>query len=137
MEVRAKLPGLEERGGLWPAAWMMGNLGRATYTASTSRIWPWSYEPCLEEQREGQKLTGCDKVRHYGMEVGKGRGAVEIDLFEVMVKNEDPGPFSPDFPQLTSSLQITPGRKGQRPFQGAPPTDRADGPPDPVASAAD
>ncbi len=32
--------------GLWPAAWTMGNLGRAGYGASLEGTWPYSYEQC-------------------------------------------------------------------------------------------
>ena len=31
IEASIKLPGKSDTGGLWPAFWLMGNLGRATY----------------------------------------------------------------------------------------------------------
>jgi len=37
--------------------------------------------------------------------------------------DEDTSPFLPSYPQLSTSLQISPGRGGQRPNQGAPPTE--------------
>ncbi|KAL7547783.1 hypothetical protein ACHAWF_012590 [Thalassiosira exigua] len=43
LEVDAILPGSPDIGGLWPAVWMLGNLGRATYESSTNMLWPWSY----------------------------------------------------------------------------------------------
>ena len=46
LEIRAKLPGRYDVGGLWPGMWMMGNLARATYVASSDWIWPWSYDEC-------------------------------------------------------------------------------------------
>ncbi|CAN0327518.1 unnamed protein product, partial [Scytosiphon promiscuus] len=46
VEIRAKLPGRYDVGGLWPAMWLMGNLARATYTASSDFLWPWSYNEC-------------------------------------------------------------------------------------------
>ncbi|EEY58642.1 uncharacterized protein PITG_10755 [Phytophthora infestans T30-4] len=30
----------------WPGIWMMGNLGRAIFSASTNRMWPFSYDRC-------------------------------------------------------------------------------------------
>ena len=35
----AILSGRYDVGGLWPAVWMLGNLGRATYEASTNLLW--------------------------------------------------------------------------------------------------
>ncbi|CAN0058786.1 unnamed protein product [Hapterophycus canaliculatus] len=46
VEIRAILPGKSRVGGLWPAMWLMGNLARATYTASSDFTWPWSYNKC-------------------------------------------------------------------------------------------
>ncbi|OWZ18269.1 Beta-glucan synthesis-associated protein [Phytophthora megakarya] len=31
----------------WPGIWMMGNLGRAIFSASTNRMWPFSYDKYL------------------------------------------------------------------------------------------
>lgn len=36
IEAHIKLPGKSDTGGLWPAFWLMGNLGRATYEARSS-----------------------------------------------------------------------------------------------------
>jgi len=33
------LPGSPDISGLWPAAWTMGNLGRAGYGATTDGMW--------------------------------------------------------------------------------------------------
>ncbi|TMW58979.1 hypothetical protein Poli38472_007124 [Pythium oligandrum] len=66
VEVRAQLPGaVSKKSGnpdlaegpsgrastvsyypTWPGIWMMGNLGRAIFSGSTSRIWPFSYNEC-------------------------------------------------------------------------------------------
>ncbi|KAG3143371.1 hypothetical protein PI124_g15303 [Phytophthora idaei] len=32
----------------WPGIWLMGNLGRAIFGASTSRMWPFTYIECNE-----------------------------------------------------------------------------------------
>lgn len=41
-----QLPGKHDVGGLWPAFWIMGNLGRAGYGASLEGTWPYSYDQC-------------------------------------------------------------------------------------------
>ncbi|WFC99881.1 hypothetical protein MYAM1_002627 [Malassezia yamatoensis] len=46
IEVGVQLPGRNNVSGLWPAAWTMGNLGRAGYGASTDGLWPYSYDTC-------------------------------------------------------------------------------------------
>ncbi|BGP19126.1 hypothetical protein JCM10213v2_007213 [Rhodosporidiobolus nylandii] len=46
IEVKLSLPGDTEVTGLWPAVWMMGNLGRAGYGASLEGMWPYSYDFC-------------------------------------------------------------------------------------------
>ena len=54
MEVRLRLPGKSDIGGLWPAFWLMGNLGRATYEHSTNMMWPWSFNECDRDKQEAQ-----------------------------------------------------------------------------------
>ncbi len=71
-------------GGLWPAVWLLGNLGRATYEASTNNIWPWSYDTCDRKKQEAQSISGCNKASHFGLNKFQGRGATEIDLLELM-----------------------------------------------------
>ncbi|KIS70932.1 putative glucan synthase subunit protein [Mycosarcoma maydis] len=46
IEVSMVLPGAPDVAGLWPAAWTMGNLGRAGYGASTDGMWPYTYDSC-------------------------------------------------------------------------------------------
>ncbi|PKI84848.1 hypothetical protein MVES_001058 [Malassezia vespertilionis] len=43
---RIQLPGFRNVQGLWPAFWLMGNLGRAGYGATLEGTWPYSYEAC-------------------------------------------------------------------------------------------
>ncbi|PWN95541.1 SKN1-domain-containing protein [Tilletiopsis washingtonensis] len=45
-EVSVRLPGSPQVSGWWPAAWTMGNLGRANYGATTEGMWPYSYDTC-------------------------------------------------------------------------------------------
>ena len=83
-EIRVKLPGTSMNGGLWPAAWLLGNLGRATYEASNNLMWPWSFTECDRHKQEAQKISGCDITSHYAMNPKQGRGATEIDVLEIM-----------------------------------------------------
>lgn len=39
IEMRGILPGSPDISGLWPAAWTMGNLGRAGFGATTDGMW--------------------------------------------------------------------------------------------------
>jgi beta-glucanase (GH16 family) len=84
LEVSVKLPGRHDIGGLWPAVWLLGNLGRATFEQSTNLMWPWSYEECNRELQHAQEISGCDVTSHYNLQPGKGRGAIEIDIIEAM-----------------------------------------------------
>lgn len=90
LEVDVQFPGRSDVGGLWPAVWLLGNLGRATYEASTNLLWPWSYPQCDKSLQAAQEISGCDVTSHYSMHSGQGRGATEIDIVEIM-----PGPSTP------------------------------------------
>ncbi|KAF1787953.1 Concanavalin A-like lectin/glucanase domain [Phytophthora cactorum] len=119
LEVRAQLPGaVTEASGnpdlalgkagkvktakfypTWPGIWMMGNLGRAIFSASTNRMWPFSYNKCEPDvfRPENQRINACNDNPGYGMNPNQGRGAPEIDLLEG-------GGLA-----ISSSLQIAPG----------------------------
>ena len=84
IEVDMIIPGHPFIGGLWPAVWMLGNLGRATYEASTNNIWPWSYDKCDRSMQQKQDISACNIQNHFGMNPRQGRGATEIDIIEVM-----------------------------------------------------
>jgi len=112
LEVSVQFPGRSDVGGLWPAVWLLGNLGRATFEASTNLMWPWSYPACDRELQRAQEISGCDVTSHYSLNPGKGRGATEIDLIEVMpgpstklpiVKNNVRRPYT------SMTLQLAPG----------------------------
>lgn len=110
VEVDIIFPGDPFIGGLWPAVWMLGNLGRATYEASTNNIWPWSFDTCDRNLQQAQSISACNRENHYGMNPFQGRGATEIDLIEVMtgdsngaLPNTDP-PISLPYADLT--LQV-------------------------------
>ena len=150
VEVDVVFPGDPYIGGLWPAVWMLGNLGRATYEASTNNIWPWSYNICNEELQPAQTLSACNRINHFGMHPFQGRGATEIDIAEVMtgysskpLPGTDP-PIKYPYTDLTLqvstaktlikvvadvdvylhlcfSFQVAPGVKNNRPQTGAAP----------------
>ena len=84
LEIDVKFPGKPFVGGLWPAVWLLGNLGRATFEASTNKIWPWSYSKCDRNLQTAQEISGCDTTSHYSLNSGQGRGSTEIDIIEVM-----------------------------------------------------
>ncbi|GAA5891569.1 hypothetical protein JCM6882_004512 [Rhodosporidiobolus microsporus] len=46
IEVKLSLPGDLTASGLWPAVWMMGNLGHVGYGASLEGMWPYQYDFC-------------------------------------------------------------------------------------------
>ncbi|ETP42395.1 hypothetical protein F442_10695 [Phytophthora nicotianae P10297] len=83
----------------WPGIWMMGNLGRAIFSASTNRMWPFSYDKCEPDLFDPsyQRISACNDNPGYGLNPNQGRGAPEIDVLE--------GSAS----LVSSSLQIGPG----------------------------
>lgn len=126
LEVDVQFPGRHDIGGLWPAVWLLGNLGRATFEASTNLMWPWSYDVCDRSLQKAQEVSGCDITNHFGLNAHQGRGATEIDIVEVM-----PGPSTPlpivknnlTRPYNSMTLQIAPGipLNKRRPFPGTLP----------------
>ncbi|ETM50497.1 hypothetical protein L914_05477 [Phytophthora nicotianae] len=83
----------------WPGIWLMGNLGRALFSSSTARMWPFSYNECNETvfNSSNQRISACDSDPGHGLNPNQGRGAVEIDLLEG-------GGVA-----ISSSIQIAPG----------------------------
>mmetsp|Transcript_18812 Transcript_18812/g.33884 ORF Transcript_18812/g.33884 Transcript_18812/m.33884 type:complete len:682 (-) Transcript_18812:178-2223(-) len=115
MEAEMALPGKHNIGGLWPAFWLLGNFARHTYVGSSEHIWPWSSSACSDKSRTAQLISACNRVEHYGLHKGVGRGAPEIDVFEVQPGNIKAGkgefremPVGQPF--LSSSYQVAPGR---------------------------
>jgi beta-glucanase (GH16 family) len=125
VEVDVVFPGEPFIGGLWPAVWMLGNLGRATYEASTNNIWPWSFDTCDREMQDAQAISACNRENHYGMHPFQGRGATEIDIIEVMTGDSN-GPLPSTEPPITlpygdMTLQVAPGVPKNRPQSGSLP----------------
>lgn len=120
IETEVVLPGSSDVGGLWPAFWLLGNLARHTYVGSSAHIWPFSSDICSWQTEDAQKVNTCLKAFHYGLNEGEGRGASEIDVFEVQ-----PGPVKANHknflkmpvgqPFMSSSYQVAPGKADLRP----------------------
>lgn len=129
LEVRTQLPGavtnrsgnpdlrkgknaLVQAGGFyptWPGIWMLGNLGRAIFSASTNRMWPFSYNECAPDKFDPihQRISACDDNPGYGLHPNQGRGAPEIDILE--------GAAS----LISSSIQLGPGMPDEYRLSGA------------------
>ncbi len=122
LEMSIQLPGHADSGGLWPAAWLMGNLARATYEKSVQYIWPWSYDSCdgnIQDLPSKQEISACDANPGYKFNPNQGRGAPEIDIFEVMPGHQMPGFSKPLQAFMSTSLQVAPGLpKNIRPKNG-------------------
>ena len=123
VELSARLPGRSHIQGLWPAFWMLGNLGRATYEKSTNLVWPWSYPQCDRRLQDAQEISGCAETDHFALHRRQGRGATEIDIIEAMPGRDLKNLPNTDTkrPYVSTSLQIAPGVSGLRPQNGAKP----------------
>jgi len=122
IEAEVELPGKHDVSGLWPAFWLLGNLARHTYVGSTNHVWPWSSQVCTKKADDAQLINGCLNSLHYGLHSKTGRGAPEIDIFEVQPGSAkgSVGKFlnSPvGQPFLSASYQVAPGFN-QRPWDG-------------------
>jgi len=123
IEAQVILPGKHNVGGLWPAFWMLGNLARHTFVGSAEHVWPWSSTTCTTKSRTAQAISGCANIAHYGMEKRFGRGAPEIDIFEVQPgatpANKGAFFYMPvGQPFMSASYQVAPGRPVNRPGPG-------------------
>lgn len=72
--------------GIWPAAWLMGNLARPGHEKSTMYVWPWSYDKCgeIDDIHSKQKINACDGMPGNGMHPFQGRGAPEIGMDQLL-----------------------------------------------------
>ncbi|CAK5283866.1 unnamed protein product [Mycena citricolor] len=127
IEVSVSLPGSPSQVGFWPAAWTMGNLGRAGYGATTEGMWPYTYDSCdwgtLPNQTTatglptavhdemlsflpGQRASACTcpGSDHPGPSTSVGRGVPEIDILEALTEVND----SSYRGQISQSTQIAP-----------------------------
>ncbi|GFZ52315.1 Beta-glucan synthesis-associated protein KRE6, partial [Saitozyma sp. JCM 24511] len=128
-EVRLSLPGTPAVSGFWPSVWMMGNLGRPGYGATTEGLWPYTYDSCdigtLKNQTNpsgtgppaatntdgfplsflpGQRMSACTckGEDHAGPDVSYGRGVPEIDVLEAGTD------LSVPVGQMSQSAQVAP-----------------------------
>lgn len=115
VEISARLPGRSDVGGLWPAIWLLGNLARATYVSSSNNVWPWSYSKCDRKIQKQQLISGCNAVNHYDLLSYQGRGAPEIDIFEVMPGKEVLINTKIEKPYMSTSFQVAPAVSNYRP----------------------
>ncbi|KAF8625530.1 hypothetical protein AX15_005334 [Amanita polypyramis BW_CC] len=124
IEVAVTFPGPNENTqGYWPGAWTMGNLARPGYSATTSGMWPYTYDTCdvgtfpnqtypdgsgpqaathSDASRAkynyelswlpGQRTSACScpGSDHPGPSTDRGRGAPEIDIFEIEKDKANP-----------------------------------------------
>ena len=123
IEAEVELPGWHDIGGLWPAFWILGNLARHTYVGSASHVWPFSSTTCTNHTGESQLINGCMDAVHFGMKPKVGRGAPEVDIFEVQPGNmkRNQGSFwqmPVGQPFMSTSYQVAPGRIKKRPGDG-------------------
>jgi len=109
VEISAELPGDANIGGLWPAMWLMGNLARATFTGTSDRVWPWSFDTCDRNVQHQQKFSACNNYNHFGFKKNKGRGAPEIDILEVLPGTGGLPLSTTKKPYLSTSFQMSPG----------------------------
>ncbi|MBW0498445.1 hypothetical protein O181_038160 [Austropuccinia psidii MF-1] len=98
-EVSAVLPGRPDIGGFWPAIWMMGNLARPGYGATTDGTWPYSYNSCDVGAMPNQThpKTGAPGSTILTKEVGDLSWQPGQKLSRCTCAGEDhPGPRNPD-----------------------------------------
>lgn len=72
VEASVQLPGVSNVAGLWPAIWMMGNLGRAGYGASLEGMWPYTYDACDIGTVANQSINGNPPAASVNGDPGKG-----------------------------------------------------------------
>lgn len=98
LEASISLPGRGDTSGFWPGFWIMGNLARPGYAASTEGMWPYSYDDVCDagitpnqssvdgiSYLPGMRLPACTCEGEDHPTPGKSRSAPEIDVIEASV----------------------------------------------------
>mmetsp|Transcript_106552 Transcript_106552/g.301400 ORF Transcript_106552/g.301400 Transcript_106552/m.301400 type:complete len:786 (+) Transcript_106552:83-2440(+) len=94
LEARARMPGALRGGGgggQWGGVWAAGNLGRFGRLDTTEGVWPYSYDQCTGGCDAGggslppQRISACGASGGPGLLPNQGRGAPEMNLFELSV----------------------------------------------------
>ncbi|KAL7412678.1 beta-glucan synthesis-associated protein-domain-containing protein [Mrakia frigida] len=103
VETSLQLPGRSNVPGLWPAVWIMGNLGRAGYGGTLDGMWPYSYDSCDVGTVMNQTIDGLPEISTTsGSEWAPGFGALSYlpgqRLSRCTCPDDEthPGPKHPD-----------------------------------------
>ncbi|KAL6750288.1 hypothetical protein V8C86DRAFT_3031200, partial [Haematococcus lacustris] len=128
LEVRAKLPGNPQVGGLWPSIWLLGNLARAGYVNSTLGMAAYSAPQCVPEnptlnqafdENLGLEQNACAVAGRYDWQNGTARSAPQISLLSAKI-------FTP---QTASPLAFPPPPPPPLPPPPSPPPSPSPPPP--------
>ncbi|WPH04178.1 Hypothetical protein R9X50_00706600 [Acrodontium crateriforme] len=120
MEASISLPGRGDTIGFWPGFWIMGNLGRPGYAATTDGTWPYSYhdkcdygitpnqsDPDGVNHLPGMRLPACTCEGEDHPSPGTSRSVPEIDALEASVSYLDP-PGWAGIGSASQSFQVAP-----------------------------
>ncbi|KZV87024.1 beta-glucan synthesis-associated [Exidia glandulosa HHB12029] len=80
IEISAQLPGSVHTTGYWPGAWLMGNLARPGYPATTDGTWPYSYDTCDVGTRPNQTNGDGTPAAAYNVPAPYGQLGKNFDL---------------------------------------------------------
>jgi beta-glucanase (GH16 family) len=121
LEASISLPGRGDVEGFWPGFWVMENLGRPGYPATTDGLWPYSYwDKCdagiTPNQNSldglsllpGMRLPACTCKNQDHPSRGKSRSAPEIDALEASVGFMGPGNYDAANGTASQSFQAAP-----------------------------
>jgi beta-glucanase (GH16 family) len=121
LEASISLPGSGDIEGFWPGFWVMGNLGRPGYAATTDGMWPYSYwdqcdagitanqsSPDGISLLPGMRLPACTCSGADHPTPGNSRSAPEIDVIEASVGYLGPGQLGGGVGSASQSFQVAP-----------------------------
>jgi beta-glucanase (GH16 family) len=118
VEIRAQLPGSGTEKGWWPAAWMLGNLGKVSHQPSLEAVWPWTYDTC-DSNSQWQHFNACLADPSNGMNPMQGRGAPEIDIIESRIGGAPNHNFTnTSAPTLLNTFHFSPKNPAGKTYTG-------------------